>query len=939
MSILKWLHLSDFHLGKDGYAEQRLCTMLINQLKEQIDGNESIDTIFVTGDIAYEGIQSQYRDFETFLLEVDELFPDGKVPRIYVVPGNHDVDRTQNSMIQSSLYKYKSEKDFTRLLDPTKEGLDLRNQIMPRFRGFADTFEASLCFSTKGMFSEKGYYIDSILKEGISVGIAGINTSWLACSNQDKNHITPGNLIVKEAINDLKKYDYRIMLGHHPLYWFQSEEGQIIESLIAKNNIIYLYGHIHKDEVGHQMAISGKSYMRLGTGAAFLTRATDILQHSIQYGELNEDGIKIRPLKWSEAQQEWILNSPEYFPAANHVAATDYWFFPFSPETAFKKAKRPSSLKPEWVLLTKEFINQREKVAPSKEEMLMFFDGKAPEYSFAFSDQIPIRRKTNDYVKEFEVAEKNGKNKCMLITGAGGEGKSTQSLQVIYQLVMRNWTVLHCADPEKNTIIRLSDIEKLDGPVLIAVDNASVIAKEMFNFLQMAKQNEKSVHLLLISEFSEWLYSKAQDLQWDDVADFSSKTLAGIELEEARDIVAVWSQYGKEGLGTLSECQDPEAAAMQLYKVAQSPLTTQSKDGALLGAIIQTRYKDAYYKEHVRMILKRLQDIPLELPNTEDTLLEAFVRIALVHREKLDILGSDILAEIYHCKESDIKRKILRPLGREAMTSKSGGVIYVRHSALADCVMNIVEEEFRHIEWQDYLPEMAAAAVSLRTNGKYVYKVEEWRYLADHFLDKGMKRLAVHIAEAVYEVDESNDQVLSHLLTVYLSEPGPAYDIAYDCLAERSDEIYDDALLNAYEVSAGHLGKNELRAYLAYIALSDRSYCLNGALHLGLLIRDCVEAANALYKLSILYQNEKFEKASYAMAKIAELIGKKDKSIPKLECEILKQTCGYTNDRKLLEKQIDDGMKEVIKMLSFDKLPDSVPKPTAFTFSRLLNKI
>jgi len=336
MGIFRWLHLSDFHFGKDDYDERKLAEKISK--KSFLEKRGTLNAIFITGDIAFAGEDKQYDNFKNFLNTVNGCYPDDTPkPKIYVVPGNHDVNRKINKALNvESSYIGATGTHLPCLLDPDKNGLDERKLFIERFEGFRNTLKDSFCFPIENMFGEKGFFADSLTVDGMSIGIAGINTAWLAHDENEKEKITPGKRIVEEAIEALEGNTYKILLGHHPLFWFRSadDDRDAISSLLGDNKVIYMCGHLHQNEVGLHNGRSGSEFLSLGAGAAFLTRITDPkkihkLRHSVQYGELDENGIRIYPMKWSEVQRGWTTDDSDYFPKHNYVDGTNYWEFPF----------------------------------------------------------------------------------------------------------------------------------------------------------------------------------------------------------------------------------------------------------------------------------------------------------------------------------------------------------------------------------------------------------------------------------------------------------------------------------------------------------------------------------------------------------------------------------------------------------------------------------
>src|SRR5262245_6637564 len=98
-----WLHLSDLHLcePRTGWDAARVIDTLTQDLR-QLQERYSLrpDLIFFTGDLVFGNVSDypidrQYQDGARFLDAVRNAF-DPAIPktRVFLVPGNHDVDRT-----------------------------------------------------------------------------------------------------------------------------------------------------------------------------------------------------------------------------------------------------------------------------------------------------------------------------------------------------------------------------------------------------------------------------------------------------------------------------------------------------------------------------------------------------------------------------------------------------------------------------------------------------------------------------------------------------------------------------------------------------------------------------------------------------------------------------------------------------------------------------
>ena len=90
-SVIRWLHLSDFHVGKDAHGQHRLFKELLAHTQRRVDKGEGPDMVFITGDIAQAGKAEQYETFvDEFLEPLSGIISSEAAKRLFLVPGNHD---------------------------------------------------------------------------------------------------------------------------------------------------------------------------------------------------------------------------------------------------------------------------------------------------------------------------------------------------------------------------------------------------------------------------------------------------------------------------------------------------------------------------------------------------------------------------------------------------------------------------------------------------------------------------------------------------------------------------------------------------------------------------------------------------------------------------------------------------------------------------------
>lgn len=817
MGNIRWLHLSDFHTGKDKYAQIKLFKKIHTHMKEMKEGGVVPDMIFITGDVANQGLKEQYETFtDEFLLPLVEIYE--SLPAVYVVPGNHDVDRKKCTLTAKFLYDIPRDQSHEKFFDTDEEGFGERRQIFERFEAFRAGFEKNIVFSAQDIFEKKGCFTDIKDIGRTKLGIIGINTAWLSNSDSDEQKLMTGKWALEEALEALEDCGFKLVLGHHPMGWLAPEERKEVCTLLARHKAIYLHGHMHANS-GELMAAVENGFLSLQSGAAFQTRG-EIYYNSLYWGTLDpeEETVSVMPRRWSGGDGSFVLDASGKLPEAYRREGTDQWVFPckvFIGGSVKQKEKvNPAAVPSGWDLIDETFIRGRK--APGRRDILKYFDGREPSYDEIFSSYIPAREIVADLKEEFVKYDNDNQMKCILITGAGGEGKTTVMLQTIRALCEeKGWKALILRQPEKN--MSLSDMQIMqytrEGHWILGVDNAFCAAKELFGLLKRLRQRKlQNVHFLLCSRDTDWINSEAGKFPWGSSASFSRRSLKGIREEDAGRIVTAWKALGDEGLGRLKGLS-AEAAKKQLVQSSLNAERNDPDEGALLGAMLATRYGDELHN-HVREMLWRLNEIPLN----KVTLLDAFVYIVAMHSEKLYFLSKPVMAWLYHCPENQVKKKILGPLGDEAASTVSGDMIYTRHGSIAESAKRILDEEF-HVDFDEKFVEMVEAAIEANQKGVYIEKLGKWRYLSEHFVGKN-NTLAVKIDKKALEIDPYDEYFLVHLSKLYrtVKQPERAVKLFRVNYSMKSRSFFCEwALAEANE------GNKAASICLSAIALSDQA--------------------------------------------------------------------------------------------------------------------
>lgn len=584
-----WLHLSDFHIGKDEYAQGRALDHILTEIKRVSETSRKPDLIFITGDLANKGLEREFEIFDKeFLIPLIEQLGDRYLSRVFIIPGNHDVDRSQSK----SVMRHGVLAEIKNFLDPSHEGQEERQLLLKRFRTF-DEYQWYLDY-VRWISSAEGYHASRVVLGKCEVGILSINTSWFCGGNDEQFKLTPGVGMVEQGLGELKGCVPLFVLGHHPLEWINPTDAKRIRAMLTQAGAIYLHGHLHKSE--HTASLSGAlPLIALQAGCAFFARDDEKWTTRLLWGgyELDTRSLLMRPVKWDINNHEWALDA-DAFANSLRREGRDYWVIPTqfsvpgektslaSPATRTRDVSPPEG----WVLIDSVFLAER-KVDLSQDRLLQYFEGRVPQWEDILSGGIPARAIVDDLFATVIQGFEAGEPRLTLLLGAGGEGKSTAFLQTLEKLSReRPIKMLWRTNPEKGLPPQF--VTSLAGTRdiwLIATDEGDSLIADIYNSLR-GLNGKSNVHFFVTCRDTDWIENRGNDFAWNQVVSFMERRMKGLDEPDARAIVDAWSKLGSRGLGKLSGLETEEAVS-RLLEAARLEATTS--EGAFLGAMLRVR--------------------------------------------------------------------------------------------------------------------------------------------------------------------------------------------------------------------------------------------------------------------------------------------------------------------------------------------------------------
>ena len=279
MSTITWLHLSDLHFRaekeevahKDSvYAWDRdiVLKSLLADVRERIeqDGLQP-NFIVVSGDIAFSGADKEYKLAAAFfddLLKTTDL----DKSRLFVVPGNHDVDRSAVSFGAEAIASSLVNRDAVNGILTSEAD---RQLLLRRLDGYV-RFVTEYFDDLLPLDDRDCSYVRSLDLAGRRIAILGLNSAWVANGGDaDYGKLLLGERQVRVSVDAAKMADLRLAVMHHPFNWLKDFDGDACEPLLMGGCDFILHGHLHRTGV-QSLSTPDAGAMVVAAGASYETR-------------------------------------------------------------------------------------------------------------------------------------------------------------------------------------------------------------------------------------------------------------------------------------------------------------------------------------------------------------------------------------------------------------------------------------------------------------------------------------------------------------------------------------------------------------------------------------------------------------------------------------------------------------------------------------------
>lgn len=295
--LFAWVHLSDLHVGR-GDAHGR--ALVLGEIARDLDGGErdwpKLDAILVTGDVAWTGAKSEYDEGRKQLAKIARA---AKVEpgSVFVVPGNHDVDRRAdgNKHTKRLLKGLRAGEDsLDDALDDDGDRALLRKRLDP-YLAFAD----GLGEGCANLFWARRFEAG-----GVRVRLVGLNTALAAAQGAGKLWL--GTKQIHTALDEKVDDELIVVLSHHPFRGGCLGDEKDADAWVRNHAHLHLFGHVKDAE--SEAALSGADghFVRIAAGAASAERG----DHGYCVAAIvrRADGslvVRVWPRRWSDRSKDF----------------------------------------------------------------------------------------------------------------------------------------------------------------------------------------------------------------------------------------------------------------------------------------------------------------------------------------------------------------------------------------------------------------------------------------------------------------------------------------------------------------------------------------------------------------------------------------------------------------------------------------------------------
>nr|VFJ42623.1 MAG: 3',5'-cyclic AMP phosphodiesterase CpdA [Candidatus Kentron sp. FM]VFJ43315.1 MAG: 3',5'-cyclic AMP phosphodiesterase CpdA [Candidatus Kentron sp. FM]VFK05486.1 MAG: 3',5'-cyclic AMP phosphodiesterase CpdA [Candidatus Kentron sp. FM] len=315
MTTLCWLHLSDWHqAGKDFDRKVVRDALIADIMKraERIDPKlRRVDFVVFSGDLTQKANPDEYETAYWELLDpvlkAVGLSPD----RLFLVPGNHDLNREHIHEMLPPELQHPLDGDSAVQKWLTDDAR--RTRALEPFTAYRDFVTGYTGQPNPDYGSVLHLFVDNK-----KVALLGINSAWMCGRHKetrdgkekivDARYLVVGEPQIYNSLREIADADVRIAVLHHPFDWLFEFDRKSVEPLLKQTFHFILHGHGHEPDVNSVNGAKG-NYVIISAGACY-----DRRDYPNAYNWVHLDLSAGRGTVWLRCwgNREWIADTHTY---------------------------------------------------------------------------------------------------------------------------------------------------------------------------------------------------------------------------------------------------------------------------------------------------------------------------------------------------------------------------------------------------------------------------------------------------------------------------------------------------------------------------------------------------------------------------------------------------------------------------------------------------
>jgi len=299
---LRWLHISDLHYEpeKTSFDTEKM----LEKLKETLENDcDSVDDVFFSGDFRFALNQDTTEEVAIRaaceLIELADMVGVTDPDHIHIVPGNHDLERKNISILKEVVKKYnKGSFEGTTSVD----GMDVccREYLLNRFEFFdliVNKLDNSVWTNMSTGLIHRAYDFGDY-------AVVYLNTAIASGIKNERGTLLIGYNDLFESLKAIPKGKPIIALGHHGLECLSRGDRRRVEMIFNDYGIrLYLCGDEH---MGAGTEING--IVQITSGCLKITNG---VEQTFYIGELCDNGgVAIKAYTYDTEHFGWNFSRP-----------------------------------------------------------------------------------------------------------------------------------------------------------------------------------------------------------------------------------------------------------------------------------------------------------------------------------------------------------------------------------------------------------------------------------------------------------------------------------------------------------------------------------------------------------------------------------------------------------------------------------------------------